>query len=385
MQSSRVMAWFAAFFLGVLVALPSASAQSGDHGRLLNDAEKNAVRAGQVGIITGNPGGTYVQLARDMAVLLDTRGPPAAGGRGSAPIRVVPIVGRGSACNIEDLINLRGVDAAIVQHDVLSAMGRNPRYANIANVIGYVTTLYQEEIHLLARDGMRQLSDLRGKRLAVGEACSGSELTGANIVALAGLDVTLVTMPNERAVRALLRGDIDAILAVGGRPLRFLRDISPTDVAQHGLGLVDLAAQGALLDGYQTARLEARDYPALIPAGSVTTRAVTAMLAVYDWPRQNPRFAPTAAFVRALFDNLDRLRDSASGFSEKWREVDPRRELAGWRRFDAGPAPVPASDACLEAFHGELRQRGIEPAVMTITTYLEERDRFRLRSYSPCR
>ncbi len=373
-------------WLVVIGSVSQARAQTGEYGRLLSETERRMVRAGQVGIVTGNPGGTYIQLARDMAVLLDARGAAISFRDGAPPLRVMPIVGRGSACNLEDVINLRGVDVAIVQHDVLVGMRRNPRYARIDASIRYITTLYREEVHILARDGIRKIGELAGKRVAVGEVCSGSELTGSNVFALAGIDARLVTIPNERAIRALLRGDVDAIVAVGGRPLRFLRDISPAEVTGNRLGFVDLAEQGQLLDGYFEARLEPRDYPALIaPDTVVSTRAVTAVLAVYDWPRTNDRFASTATFVRALFDNLDRLRDTASGFSEKWREVEPRRELAGWRRFDVGSLPEPMSEACRESFHAELRRSGIEPAEMPAADYAERRARFRGRGSSPCR
>lgn len=385
----------AAFGLTAMVGATAgpAAGQSGDLGRLLRDGERKAAQAGQIGIVTGPPGGTYAQIARDLAILLDTRSAAADLGKGLAPLRIVPVIGRGSACNVEDLLNLRGVDAALVQHDVLAGMRRNPAYAGIDERIRYITTLYREELHVLARDGRATLSDLAGRTVATGEACSGSELTAANLFALAGIDAKRVRMPQERALRALLSGEIDALVAVGGKPMRLFREIARSDVAAQRIGFVDLSPQADLLGGYEAGRLTPHDYPEIIgTAGSVGTRAVRAVLAVYDWAPSAERFRSTAAFARALFANLDRLQDPASGFLDKWRDVDLDRELVGWRRFSVSPSLVRGeraaddvlvlSPACREAFHAALRRGGQEPSEMPLSAYAAGRADFR-RSGSP--
>src|ERR1700751_1959997 len=64
---------------------------------------------GVVQLETGRAAGTSVRLAEDLANLIDD----------GSTRRVLPVIGKGSLQNITDLKLLRGVDAAIVQADVL--------------------------------------------------------------------------------------------------------------------------------------------------------------------------------------------------------------------------------------------------------------------------
>ncbi len=70
-------------------------------------------------------------------------------------LRVLPMLGRGSVQNIADLIYLKGIDVAIVHTDALTQTmqrGTIPR----ENSVQYIAKLFQEEIHILARQGHRQ-------------------------------------------------------------------------------------------------------------------------------------------------------------------------------------------------------------------------------------
>src|SRR3954454_19577467 len=64
-----------------------------------------------LGIISGGLAGTYIRIAADIASVID--GP-------TQRLRVLPIVGKGSLQNISDILNVRDVDVAIVQSDVLA-------------------------------------------------------------------------------------------------------------------------------------------------------------------------------------------------------------------------------------------------------------------------
>jgi len=66
-------------------------------------AHRDLVNGGTVGIISGGVTGTYVRIAADLANALDD----------GYELRVLPIIGKGSVRNIEDLVLLRGVDVAI--------------------------------------------------------------------------------------------------------------------------------------------------------------------------------------------------------------------------------------------------------------------------------
>lgn len=69
-----------------------------------------APAVGTVGIVTGDIDGTGIRIASDLARVLDS----------GAELRIIPIAGKGSIQNINDLLTLRAVDIAIVQSDVLT-------------------------------------------------------------------------------------------------------------------------------------------------------------------------------------------------------------------------------------------------------------------------
>src|SRR5919109_1244865 len=104
-------------------------------------AQRDLVNGGTVGLISGGVTGTYVRIAADLANALDD----------GYELRVLPIIGKGSVRNIEDLVLLRGIDVAIVQSDVLDFYKRAGLAPIIEQKISYITKLYNEEVHVLAR------------------------------------------------------------------------------------------------------------------------------------------------------------------------------------------------------------------------------------------
>ena len=60
-------------------------------------------------------------------------------------------------------------------------MARRPGYPGIKTKIGYVTKLYEEEIHVLARPDIKTLADLGRKPVAFGALGSGHRITAENL------------------------------------------------------------------------------------------------------------------------------------------------------------------------------------------------------------
>ncbi|MEP3276742.1 MAG: hypothetical protein ABJO38_10065, partial [Stappiaceae bacterium] len=78
------------FALTMTVMSGSASAQS----------IKNEINQNTVSVLAGNPAGTYLFIAADLAAALDD----------SDNLRVLAMVGKGGAQNIRDLLYLRNID-----------------------------------------------------------------------------------------------------------------------------------------------------------------------------------------------------------------------------------------------------------------------------------
>ena len=77
----------------------------------------------------------------------------------------MPIIGKGSAQNITDILYLRGVDVGIVQSDVLTYVRDNGIYPDIDYRIAYLAKLYNEEVHVLARKDITSLKELAGRKV----------------------------------------------------------------------------------------------------------------------------------------------------------------------------------------------------------------------------
>ena len=222
-----------------------------------------------LGIFSGGLAGTYIRIAADLASVVDARAPQ---------MRVLPTVGKGSLQNISDILNIRDVDVAIVQSDVLAFLRQSPASSGLDQSIAYVAKLYDEEVHILARPETTAISDLVGKRVNVDERGSGTALTASVIFNGLGIKPEFTYDDQDTAVGKLKRDEISALIYVTGKPARLFTDAG----GEAGLHLLALPLTPALLDTYVPSQFEHADYPGLVPDGqSVETVAVGAVMAVY--------------------------------------------------------------------------------------------------------
>jgi TRAP transporter TAXI family solute receptor len=282
-------------------------------------AQRDLVNGGVVGVISGGVTGTYVRIAADLANALDD----------GYQLRVLPIIGKGSVRNIEDLLLLRGIDVAIVQSDVLDFYKRAELVPNIEGKIRYITKLYNEEVHVLARSEYGTIDDLAGKRVNFGTEGSGTFMTASIIFDDLGIDVGVQSDPEPIALEKLRAGEIDALVFVGGQPVELIAGIGPQQPV-HLLAIPHERIKAA----YVSSELTAGAYSNLIEAGeSVPTVAVSAVLAAYNWPEGHPRRDKLNRFIRRFTDNFDTLLKPP--FHPKWQEIDLTAEVPGWRRITA--------------------------------------------------
>ncbi len=299
-------------FLAGIVGAGSAHAQS------VAD-QRDRVNAGTVGIISGGVTGTYVRIASDLSNALDD----------GYQHRVLALLGKGSIRNIEDLLLLKGVDIAIVQSDVLDFYLATQVFPNIEDKVRYITKLYNEEVHLLARSDVTDVSQLKGGKVNFGTKGSGTFMTASIVFESLKIGVEVTTFPEPVALDKLRRGEIDALVFVGGKPLSLLAEIGRDE----GLSLVSIPPD-KVAGAYLPSELTAAEYPNLVEGGGVPTVAVGAVMAAYNWDPATLRYAKTKRFVEQFFDNFSTFGNSP--YHPKWREVDLRAEVPGWKRF--GPA-----------------------------------------------
>jgi hypothetical protein len=244
-------------------------------------------------------------------------------------MRVIPAVTRGAAANLQDLLYLRGIDAAITQLDALEYF-RTRKAPNLESRVQYIARLPVSELHVAARADIRTLEDLRGRKVAFGGAGTAAALTGPLVLQRLGIEVEPVFVERPAALRMLMAGEVSAVLGSLPRPVPFFSSIPPDS----GVHLVPVPFTKALADLYVAGEITGADYPNLIPPGQrIDTIATPCVLAVYNWPRNSDRYRRLERFVQYLFNRWDKLTDPP--YHPRWRDVNLAATVPGWTRFAA--------------------------------------------------
>src|ERR1700752_280625 len=306
-------------------------------------ATKQALNQNTVTLISGTIGGTYVQFGADLASVLDD----------GNKLRVLPIVGRRSGQSVAGILFLQGVDLGIVRADTLDYLERKGFANDIKKQFTYVTKLYNEEMQMIAPKTIKSLNDLEGKTVSVDLPNGGTFVTALTVFERLGIKANFVYIEQRIAMEKLKKGDLDAVIVVGGKPY-----VSVTTFNNDGrfhLAAVDYSK--ALQSDYLPTTLTSKDYPNLIPEGdTVDTIAVPSVLAAYNWAPNTERSRKLALFVDAFFTKFAALQDPP--FHPKWKEVSLAAPLAGWDR-------LPLAQQWLD-------QHGVEPVKRRFEAFLQE-------------
>jgi TRAP transporter TAXI family solute receptor len=281
-------------------------------------AARPAPAIGTVGIITGDVDSTGIRIASDLARVLDS----------GTELRIIPIAGKGSIQNINDLLTIKAVDIAIVQSDALARFLKISRQPGLQSRMQYLAKLYSEEFHVLSRMQFLCLQDLSGRRVSFGPKDSGMAITAEAVFEANNIPVDPLYLDHEEAIDRLKRGELDAIVYVGGKPSRAFDRITHKDKVH----FLDVEYLPALQANYLPTIITSEDYPNLVaPNESVATIGVSIIMAVHSWPAQSERFRVVSRFTERFFASIDRLKSGS--FSPKWREVNIGAPLKGWQRF----------------------------------------------------
>jgi len=271
-----------------------------------------------VGIAGGLLSGTYMRFVDEMASVLND----------GDNLRILPIVSYGAASNLDDLLYLRGVDAAVTQSDVFEYFRKERKTPNLERRIQYVIRLPISELHILARNDVQSLEDLRGKKVNFGPAGTGASLTGTIVFQRLGINVEQVMIDQPTALQKLQSGQVDAIARVIPKPIDFFGKIP----ASSGLHLVNIPFTKTFEDLYTLGEFTKQEYPNLLQGQDrIDTIAVPAVLAVFNWPRGTDRYNRVERFIEYLFSRWDTLQHPP--YHPKWRDVNLAATVPGWTRF----------------------------------------------------
>jgi TRAP-type uncharacterized transport system substrate-binding protein len=288
-----------------------------------------------VGIVGGLLSGTYMRFVDEMASVLND----------GDNLRILPIVSYGAASNLDDLLYLRGVDAAVTQSDVFEYFRTQRKTPNLERRVQYVIRMPISELHILARNDVQSLEDLRGKKVNFGPAGTGASLTGTIVFQRLGINVDQVMIDQPTALQKLQAGQVDAIARVIPKPIDFFGKIP----ANSGLHLVNIPFTKTFEDLYTLGEFTKQDYPNLLQGQDrIDTIAVPAVLAVFNWQKNSDRYNRVERFIEYLFSRWDTLQHPP--YHPKWRDVNLAATVPGWTRFSV-------ADQLLQQMQAEQQQK----------------------------
>jgi TRAP-type uncharacterized transport system substrate-binding protein len=273
-----------------------------------------------VGLAGGLLEGTFVRYAADLGKALDD----------GDNLRVLPIISYGAVANVTDLIYLKGVDFSITYADVLDHFKNVEKIPGIAQRVNYVIPMFQGEVHILARQEIRSLEDLTGKKVNFNTVGSAANYTGGIVFDRLGIKTERLFLNNAIAMEKMRSGEIAAIVHVVGKP----NDLFVNMKREAGFHFLPLAFTSKFEDYYVPAELTAADYPGLIAQGeAVETISVPALLAVYNWDKdtRTERYRRCVRFVEYLFSRFEKLRGPP--YQPGWKQINLGGTVPGWTRF----------------------------------------------------
>lgn len=314
--------FFYALFLGVL-AFPSVFVQAASSSRQL-----------PITVVTGLKTGTYYIFGRDVFETAK-----------KASIDVVVKPSEGSIDNIKIINSEENATLGIVQSDVLGFLGRskNPDSMKMASNLRMVFPFYNEEIHVLARKEIKDFKDLQGKKVAIGEEGSGNMLTSINLFSMMGVTpAESQKIPSAQGVVAVLKGEIDAAIFVGGKPVRLfknLEDLSLPENQKYASMLEQVhflpMNSAKMLEEYKPAEITTNDYKFV--KEPVPTISVQAILISRDFSQaDNSKTNENSKRCEQIGKFADMLRAGIPALKEtghpKWKEVNIDANISAWKK-----------------------------------------------------
>jgi TRAP-type uncharacterized transport system substrate-binding protein len=284
------------------------------------EKRRTTINAWTVGLAGGLLEGAPIRLAAEIARVVDD----------GDNLHVLPVVTRGPTENVNSLLYLRGIDAAIINSDSLEEY-RN-QVPDVQRKITYVLNLFPSELHVFVRPEIQSLNDLAGKKVNFNTAGTAAAYSGPLIFSRLGLDVEKTFIPHQVALEQMRKGEgeMAAVVFVTSKPV----DAFVRGRFEPGFKFLAVPYNSKLEDYYLPSTLDATDYPGLIKQGQrVETIAVPTALLAFNWPINSNRYERVSRFVEHLFSRLDKLQ--GPGFDPKWKAINLGASVPGIARFPA--------------------------------------------------
>src|SRR3984893_1793170 len=170
-------------------------------------AAKERINAWTVGLACGFIEGPPLLVAAEIARVVNEED----------KLHVIPIVTQGATENVNSLLYLRGVDAAIINTDALDEYKAQVPF--IERRLVYILSLFPSELHIFVRPEIRSLEDLRDKKVNFNTQGTAAAYSGPLIFSRLGLNVEKMFIPHQVALEQMKRGAVSAVVFVTSKPV----------------------------------------------------------------------------------------------------------------------------------------------------------------------
>ena len=263
-----------------VVAAGLVTAAGGAAGLGLWNRNDNSPR-GTIVIGSGPPGAVFHPVAEDLAGAVRARAPQ---------VRVEVLVTRASVDNLHRLA------AGSVGFGFVSLDSAGDDDGVRSGRVLAVARLYDSLLHLIVLRGsrVRAVTDLQGRRVAIGADGSGTEFTATRLLGMMGVRLgAALQLSQEPAMKALESGAVEAAFTLSGTPTPAVTKTA----SRRALRLIPLEDSFGALDGVAPGTYTLTSVPERTYSGveAVATVAVANLLLVRsDAPEWQVRLVITA-------------------------------------------------------------------------------------------
>lgn len=264
--------------------------------------------------------GIHIRMASDLQMVLDD----------GDNLRLLPVLGRGARQNVLDLLYLKGADVAYTYSDVFEELKKEGTVRNIEQRVQYISAGHLSGVNILVRPEIKTLKDLEGKKFGFHTANTGVSVSAPIIFERLGIKVVPVQIDNSIALEKMKSGELAGLFHLLPKGHDFLTKIPP----ELGFHLLGIEYDDKFADYYLPYTIDPGTYPNLMkPGEQVDTIGVTAVLAVYNWPKDTDRYRRVARFIEYYFTRFDQLKKPP--FQPEWKNISLGAKVPGWTRFTA--------------------------------------------------
>lgn len=137
----------------------------------------------------------------------------------------INVVSTGASKANAQMIDSYDAQIAIIQNDVMSyAYNASDMFSGQSPMQSFsaIASVYPESIQIIANKSITSVEDLRGKRISVGDAGSGTEFNAKQILEAYGIDIEKDIVKNNQSFAdscdSLKNGTLDAAFLTAGHP-----------------------------------------------------------------------------------------------------------------------------------------------------------------------